>query len=329
MRLKTARTKREGFVVIVVLCMVIMLSVLLLGFNNKSRANLRSVDEFYRSEQALHCARAGINMAIATARDVPGIHANRSLLRLFSGEKTFPVGKGECSITISAESGKLNVNLLKDKSGKLDRPRIEQLLRLIDLLNLEQAADSRIGYGLVSSIIDWVDSDDKVTYLPFIKRENLGAESSYYGQLKQPYTCKNRPLETIEELLRVKGMTPHILDRMRGCLTVYGDGKINLNSASKLTIESLSEQLDTVLAQLIVDRRKLKPFESVAELMEIPGMTDGVYYAIRRAVTVEPTDQHYHVTSRGNVDRFGRTVVAILRRNTRAKNIDVILYKEL
>ena len=326
---KKIKTEQKGFVVIVVLCMIIMLSVLLLGFNYESRSNLRSVDDFRNSEQVLNCARAGLNIAIATAKDTPNIHNNKSLLNLFSGEYTFAIDEGKCSITISEESGKLNVNYLKDENGKLNQTRIEQLLRLIDLLSQNEAGHSNIGYGLVPSIIDWTDRDDQVEFLPFIKNDNLGAESSYYSQLKPPYKCRNKSLETTEELLLIKGITPHIFDRIRDYLTVYGDGKINVNCAPKLVLESLSENMDAALAQLIIDRRKFKPFESIAELRDIPGMTDGLYQAISKVTTVEPKDQYYHVTSHGDNGHLDRTVTAILRRNTETKNIDVILYKEL
>ena len=329
MRPKKIKIEQKGFVVIVVLCMVIMLSVLLLGFNYESRSNLRTVDDFRKSELALNCARAGLNIAIAAAKDTPDIHNDKSLLNLFSGEDTFAVDEGKCSITISEESGKLNVNHLKDENGNLNRTRIEQLLRLIDLLSQKEAGHSDIGYGLVPSIIDWTDSDDQVECLTFIKNDNLGAESSYYSQLKPPYRCRNKSLETTEELLLVKGITPQIFDRIRDYLTVYGDGKINVNCAPKLVLESLSENMDAALAQLIIDRRKFKPFESIAELRDMPGMTDGLYQAISKVTTVEPTDQYYHVTSQGEASSLGRTVTAILRRNTETKNIDVILYKEL
>ena len=54
--------QRSGFVVVVVLCMIMLLSVLLLGFNHKSRANLNVVDGVRKSEQARKCSRAGLNI---------------------------------------------------------------------------------------------------------------------------------------------------------------------------------------------------------------------------------------------------------------------------
>lgn len=314
---------------IAVLCMVVMLSVLLLVFNRESRANLYAVEDFRRSAQALNCARAGLNIAIAAAGDLSEISFDKSLQNLFSGENAVALDQGQCLIKVSQESGKINVNLLKEKDGKLNRPRIDHLLKLIDTLNRDESEDSRIDYSVVPSIIDWIDSDDIVTSLPFIKHNNRGAEAGHYSRSSPPGKCRNAPVEIVEELLAVNGMSSETLGRLRDHLTVYGDGKININSASKLVLASLSEQMDVALAQIIIERRRLKPFESVAELRELPGMSDGLYYSINRMLTVHPTDQYYNVTSEGKVDSLARTVTAILKLNESTKSIEIVLYREL
>lgn len=322
------KTERRGFIVVVVLCMIICIAVLLLGFNYQSRSNLRVVDNFQKSMNALNCARAGLNIAIAAIKDDDDTETNITSPSFLSEENTFEVSDGKCSITVTEENAKLNVNLLKDKNGKPNRVRIDQLLRLIDLLNRDRAGNSHIGYGLVPAIIDWIDSDDQVTNLPFIKYENSGAESAYYGNLEIPYKCKNALLEVTEELLLVKGFTQDVFENMRDNITVYGDGKININCASKRVIESLSEKMDAALAQMIIDRRKFKPFDSIMELRDVPGMTDGIYNTIRKMVTVRAADEYYHVTSQGNTGYRNCTIAAILRKNKKTKNVEVIFYKE-
>jgi general secretion pathway protein K len=181
---------------------------------------------------------------------------------------------------------------------------------------------------LVPSIIDWIDSDDEVTYLPFIKYENSGVESEYYGSLEQPYQPKNKPLDAVEELLMIKGVTPQTFQRIRDYVTVKGDGLVNINCASKLVIESLSEKIDPALAQIIIERRGTKPFENVAELKDIPGMTEGIYQTIRKSVTIEPSEHYYYVTSQGNIENQQRKIVAILKKNTTTKNVEVTTYNE-
>jgi len=325
---KREKTQQNGFVLVVVLCMVIILAVMLFGFNSQSRMNLRVVDDYKKSQQALNCARAGLNVAIAAIGAAPDIHKNKTLQNRLSEENTFNVDNGTCSITIIEEAGKLNLNCLKDKNGEPNRNRIDQLLRLIDLLNRDLPADSRISYGLAAAIIDWIDSDDEVTRLPFIKHENSGAESNYYSRLAPPYKCQNRPMRTTEELLLVKGLTPQVFEHIRDYVTVYGDGKININYAQKFVLESLSEKMNAHLAQMIIEKREFKPFDSITELRDLPGMTDSIYYAIKKAAAVGTTGQYYYVTSRGNVDRLGCTIIAVLRKNIKAKKVEIVLYKE-
>jgi len=329
MRLKIATKEYSGFVLVVVLCMVIMLGILLFGFNHKSRAGLLAVDDLRKSEQALNCARAGLNIAIAAVRDTEDILTNRKLQNLLSGENAVSLDEGNCSITVTEESGKLNINLLIDENGKINRTIIDQLLRLIDLLNRENFGDFHISYELVPSIIDWIDSDNEVTSLPFVKHENSGAESDYYSNLTPPYRCRNNSFETTEDILLIKGVTQQVFGCLQEFITVRGEDKININWASKHVIQSLSENMDPVLAQMIIDRRKIKHFGSVIELREIPGMTDGIYQAIEKTVTISPTEKYYRVTSEGIADGLSSTTVAILARNMETKNVDVILYKEL
>jgi general secretion pathway protein K len=329
MKLITAKKEYSGFVLVVVLCMVVMLGILLFGFNYKSRAGLLAVDDLRKSQQALNCARAGMNIAIAAIRDTDDIQIKRKLRNLLSGEHALCLDEGSCLINVVEEGGKLNINLLKDENDRLNRPVIDQLLRLIDLLNRENYGNFNISYELIPSIIDWIDFDDEITFLPFIKHENSGAESDYYSNLTPPYRCKNNLFETTEQLLLVKGVTQQVFDCLKDFITVKGDGKININWASKYIIQSLSENMDPVLAQMIIDRRKIKPFGSVIELRDVPGMTDSIYQTIEKAVTVNSAKQYYHVTSRGTVDGLSCKTVAVLRKNRETKIIDVILYKEL
>jgi hypothetical protein len=56
---------------------------------------------------------------------------------------------------------------------------------------------------VADAILDWLDPDDE-------PRE-LGAEVDYYSGLTPPYGAKNGPVDTVEELLLVRGVTPQLL----------------------------------------------------------------------------------------------------------------------
>jgi type II secretory pathway component PulK len=58
-------------------------------------------------------------------------------------------------------------------------------------------------YELADAILDFIDEDET-------PRTN-GCESEYYSSLSPPYSSKNSPLESIDELLLVAGVTPDLL----------------------------------------------------------------------------------------------------------------------
>jgi len=321
-------SRRDGFILIVVLGMVLLLSALLFAFSRTTRASLQIAESFRESAQAMTCARAGLGLAIAAVAEVNDLASDRRLDDLRTGEKTFPVGEGHCAVTITEESGRLNVNALQGEDGRPNRQRIDQMLRLIDLLNRRKEATERIGYGIVPAVIDWIDADDEPTLLPFVESAGQGVESSYYENRDPPYRCRNAPMDTIEELRWIKGISAETFAPLRDLLTTAGSDRINLNAAPKLVLESLSEQMDPALAQMIVQRRQLKPFETVAELREVPGMTDNIYQALRNAVEVRPEEAYYRIRSRGQVKDRTREIEALLHRNPQTGNVDVILYRE-
>jgi DNA uptake protein ComE-like DNA-binding protein len=90
------------------------------------------------------------------------------------------------------ESARLNLNALMVVDGTGETAARDMLMTLPGMS--ESIADA---------ILDWIDADDE-------PRE-FGAERDYYASLSPPYAPKNGPFETIEELLRVKEVTPTLL----------------------------------------------------------------------------------------------------------------------
>ncbi len=340
---KVRKNKDRGFVLIAVLLIISVLVTIILEFNYESRMKLHLSDNFHNASMALNYAEAGISIAMASLKQNENILSDERFIPLFSGQVQVPVESGYCTIMISDESGKINVNALKTSDGKIVRQRVDQMLKLIDLLNYQYEEQSRVSYSLIPAVIDWVDYDDEVTYLPFIKRENEGAESNYYMGIMDPYKCKNAPFETLSELLLVKGMTPEIFHGVAGdnsrnmepvdgigqYLTVYGDGKININEASPMVLLSLSDQMSPALANSIVEQRKIKRFVSVGQLQNVPGMTPRVYQSVRELITVKPGERYYNVTVTGVAGQFIRKVQIVLRSDGSTARIEAILRKEL
>ena len=340
---KIRKNKDRGFVLIAVLLIISVLVTIILEFNYESRMKLHLSDNLHNASKALNYAEAGISIAIASLKQNANILSDERFVPLFSGSVEIPVETGYCTIIISDESGKINVNALKTSEDEIVRHRVDQMLKLIDLMNYQHEEQPPVSYSLIPAIIDWVDYDDEVTYLPFIKRDNEGAENTYYVDLIDPYKCKNAPFETLSELLLVKGMTPAIfyghtgdetrnvesVDGIHQYLTIYGDGKININEASPMVILSLSDNMSPSLARSIIEHRKIERFVSVGQLLNVPGMTPQVYESIRELITVKPKDRYYNVTVTGVSGQFIRKIQIVLRSNNSTARIETILRIEL
>jgi type II secretory pathway component PulK len=316
--IRTSYTDRhQGFILVVVLGTVVALCALLLGFARAARTSLGQADGFYRSEQAWNGAWGGLQIAAALVRDANDSGVQPQSLNLCATASVYAVGDANCVVTITEENGLLNINRLLTPDGQPDRRHIEQLLRLLDVLNRAKADEPPLEYGLAPALIDWLDRDDEVT------------ENDYYQTRTPPYPCRNGPVGAVEELAPVKGLTPETFGRLRPLLTCRGDGKIDLNAAPPLVLQSLSEPMDAALADRIVQYRKLKPFANVSELRRIPGMTAAIARDLEPLATVRPPERFYRVTACGRLQGHHCTIEAVLRRNPQAATVDILHYREL
>jgi general secretion pathway protein K len=145
---------------------------------------------------------------------------------------------GGFKLAIQDEGGKIGVNSLVTGTAYNPLTR-DLLLRLLTgpSFRLEQ----RKAEELIDAIKDWIDADDEVT--------GGGAEGAYYAGLARPYAAKNAPIDCIEELLMVKGVSRELYygtaqsPGLAQCVTVFSDGKININTAPKPVLRALAVEM--------------------------------------------------------------------------------------
>jgi general secretion pathway protein K len=133
---------------------------------------------------------------------------------------------------LTDEEGRININ-------KATQPVLKNLFEKIAAVEAEEAE------AIADSIIDWRDKDDGL--------HANGKENDYYQSLDQPYDCKNSDFETVTELLWVGGVTPQMFDKIKDCITVYGEGSVNVNTAGVPVLVSLG--MEEALAERIVNFR--------------------------------------------------------------------------
>ena len=142
-----------------------------------------------------------------------------------------PLGTGRFSIRAEA-SGADGVRRYglsdEDRRINLNTAPQEVLQRLAQFAGGLRADEAE---ALAAAIEDWRDPDDAA--LPH------GAENSYYRGLDDAYDCKNGPFESVEEFRLVRGMSPELYRRLEPHVTVYGSGRLNLNTADRTALAAL------------------------------------------------------------------------------------------
>jgi hypothetical protein len=172
-----------------------------------------------------------------------------------------PLGRGSFSVEIVDLDRRFNINMANE----------EVLMRAGEMIGID-TADSGV---IAHSILDWIDPDTE-------PRLN-GVESDYYQGLDPPYLCKDGPLDELDELLLVNGLTRDMyygspqellnpeglsrLERFRlrqqdlpvytnsfvNLFTTLGTGRVNINTVSADVLQLLG--FDEVQAQEIVAYR--------------------------------------------------------------------------
>ncbi len=337
----------RGMALLVTLAIITVLVTAGLELNRRMRA-------------AIHAAAATRDRFVAEQLAVSGIHAAMALLvkdrletRADSIQEDWaipekrqealletPFEEGRIALEITDEGSRIQLNaLVAHPGGQEFNPEQEMLLDrfLRPIISEFETLESKdpvfeelnLTATIIASLKDWIDSgdDDAITGLS-------GAESDYYESQDPPYRARNAPLVEIEELLRVKGMSPDLfnglgdLPGIADFLTVHGspataesptgyDGKININTAELPVLRALLPAESGELAEAIVDYRLqadnetfLHDLSSADWYQAVPGLA-GIALA-PQLITV--TSDLFRIRSTGNLREVQTTVSAVVRR---------------
>jgi len=292
------KNDRSGSALIISLLIITTLVGLTIAFSEDTGVELELAGYERDQFRAHQGAFSGIQQAMAAvARDEnPDMDSLAEEWAQLSAV-SFPEGFSE-EISISGEimdeSAKFNVNVLVNEKGEIDPQREHQLHRLLQALEIE---DKR-----AAPLLDWLDSDD-------IERMN-GAESAYYRGMAEPYSCGNGLFVTTGQLQMVKGIqAAGLIDY----LTVYTDGRININTASQPVLRSLGEQFDETLAQAVVAFRKSEPFQAPGDLKKVPGVNEALFKEIEKWISVKSSA--FSATFEGTCRETRAGIRAVVKRD--------------
>ena len=255
-----ADSDSRGSVLLLALWALFFLAALAVAVGTRVSAGLDLARRIQNDTTACCLARAGIEKAIMDVAadtnvwdglDQPWYNSEKRFHNIPLGGGGFSVsydmetqpGQRETFYGVTGEEGKININ----RAGR-------GLLKA--LLEMAGNADTITATELATAICDWRTPDDKLSPLT----GEVG--NGYYESLDPPYRCHNAEFESRYELLLVKGMGKELFSKIEPYVTIFGTGKINVNTADATVLASAAYSCggqagvcESLVAKLMVFRR--------------------------------------------------------------------------
>lgn len=328
--------RRRGAVLVLVLIVFSALSLIALGMAHRYRLELKMTQMRGNEMRAYYLALGGINRAIVALRQPAdpqdgevvhygqAWHVSTSAATEGFFEEMGDSWRASCELSYSVtdEEGRLNLNN-SSPAGWTNLPGVTR--------------------PMVDSILDWIDDDDSP--------RPEGAESADYLRQPYPYRAKNAPMGMVWELGYVANVgwrrtvgdgkpaageggtavsdppddiQTHSGRGLADFFTVYGDGKVNLNTADTEVLAALpgiSRQAaeDIVGYRAGQDRQAFTPddrfFHTFEDLKLVEGLSDQTRELLQQYCCLKSQD--FRIVSSARVREGGPVtqLVAIARRS--------------
>lgn len=333
--LRISRNNERGMALLLVLSLVSLLTIITLQFGLEMRqqyvVSAGLGNQIKLSEMGISgiAISKGLLLQDLAENKFDSLYDSWALL----GEEELPplFEYGELKVSIIDESGKFPLNamvLTKKKLGKKPADA-KELIKLQQhehdvrnvLWRLMRAEPFLVEDGdareIIDSIIDWIDSGDGDG------EEEYGAEDSHYMNLDPPYPCKNGPIDSVEELLLIQGITAELLygteDKpgLAPLLTPWGDeGKINLNTAAQPLLQAMAKGIDKEISESMIEYREdevnKEQLASPTWYTATPSFPEDITIS-EELITVQ--GRFFTINAEATINTLHKTVTATTERN--------------
>ncbi len=191
---------RKGVVLVGVLALMVVMMAVLMEFTYRSKVQLDVAYHGSNEARVRLAADSMVDITKAFLAQAVGMDAPE-LEGLFGEGETFLIDGVEVDVQLEPESTKFNLDRLV-RRGNLRNREVRLLFDWVDGL-AEEYDEPIMTYDMALSILEWITPEGAVDVdaLP-----GTPAGSEYYRGKVPPYECKHNRLNTISELLLVKGI---------------------------------------------------------------------------------------------------------------------------
>ena len=226
--MKLKAKNNSGIILIVVLWIMVILTLLTIGLGWQTHIELTLAKNYKGKIQSKYIALSGLSFALdIIKKDNRNTDLHKpDILNPQVYSKTVPLGTGYFKV-VSLQDVESRINL-----NALDPNNYQILVNLLEKLG----TDHETAMTISCSVLDWKDSDNNILNPPY------GAENDYYKDIG--YVSKNKNLDSVEELLLVRGMNKDIFQKIKNFITIYptnGSLLINLDTAPEEVLRVFAE----------------------------------------------------------------------------------------
>jgi general secretion pathway protein K len=301
----TRRRENEKGIALLVTLLTLVLVVALV--HEVFRIGTQSAQTGAYGRDSIRCAllaEGGTGAARLVLRIDARDNQNDTLDDLWAQVIPATLGDGDVRVAIEDEERKIDLNRLMLPQGNApDDRRLAVFQRLLDTLGIDRA--------VADAVVDWLDNDEN----PRVG----GAESAYYLGLPNPYRAKNDLFDTIGELRLVRGATAEVFGKLLPFVTVSSSGMVNINTAPKEVLMSLSAgtdltaggAIDAKTADEIIEYRKDHAFTTASQIGNVSPFLAELYSKTLIRNIVDVKSSYFHVRSSGDIGGTVRTIDAI------------------
>jgi len=246
--------RQVGAAVLVAMLVVALASLAASSFLFRSQVEWRRLENLTRLNQARLVLRATDQWAASVLWD-DAMHSSVDYRGEAWATRLPPVEAEGYRVSgwIEDQDGRFNLNNLV-ANGKIVPAQLATFTRLLRSLHLPET--------LAVYVADWLDADN----IPY---SDDSAESAYYAGLSPPYQAANRPMVSVNELLRVKGFDRNVFSVLQPFVTALPGGTVvNVNTAPPEVLAALVEGLAVADAYALVAKRDRSYYRNTQDFQQ-------------------------------------------------------------
>ena len=279
------RSQRGSAIIITVLIVTILVA-LVVEFAYEVYIDTSSLSNWTNAQKASLIAKSGQILSTTYLDEVKKIYNTEAVIEL-PVERDLGLNT-QLILKIEDENAKFNINSIIRPNGTTNDDTLLSLQNLFKYLNINPK--------LADVIADWMDTDSEPGN----------------GLADSEDNAKNALLQSIDELKLIPVIDKNTFDKISPFITVYGNNKININTA-KLPVLMSFKDMTEARAKQIIDYREITPFKLTSDIEKVGIGNPGT----RMIGYIRTTSSNFRITTKATVNEIIRIIESVVDNTSR------------